>query len=322
MNRIDFVCFNHMSSGQALGGIVVTLMVILSSVVFKSEVVVREGEINQEKIEIVDQYNMAIAFFGMTAFAIFLVIIIWRWLMQNAYVAERLEHFNEESQQQNLLKEKDDSVLPSTYNKMIDKKAMNKYTSDLIKAIKTTRYPFFGLILCMAITYSVYPAVTQRGVSECTTLSTNETSLQSFYCKYVGGEMYPLFYCFLCSQIVNFIGQYAVGFYRPIKVDQDYLLVGFLILRLIPAYLLLFTRRDNYNNQAISLLSKDYLAWLINITHMLFGGYGQILCYNYIPMKIEKKEDQHLAGDLIVYGSSGGILLGSLFSFFTVLYIS
>ena len=49
---------------------------------------------------------------------------------------------------QNLLKEKDDSVLPSTYNKMIDKKAMNKYTSDLIKAIKKPGIQEHIIIYC------------------------------------------------------------------------------------------------------------------------------------------------------------------------------
>ena len=51
LNRVDFTCFNLMSSGQALGGLVVTMLVIFSSLIFKSEVKIESEVGNMTNIE-------------------------------------------------------------------------------------------------------------------------------------------------------------------------------------------------------------------------------------------------------------------------------
>ena len=273
---------------------------------------------------------MAQAFFGISTLAIIILIVIWNYLMKNSYILNRLEIKNSRDL---LLNSIDDQKADKLVNDaIIDYPGIKSYLESMKRVIIQARYPFTGLIFGMATTYSVYPAVTQRGTSQCASLSSqelidlnqNQKYVQYYYCKFIGTEIYPLIYCFLSSHIASFIGRYLVSIYRPIKIHQTKKLMLFLVLRLIPALLLLFTRRSNYypSGPFLKLLSYDVSAWIINFIHILFGGYVQVLCYNFIPGKIEKLEDKHLGGDLIVYGCAIGVSLGSLFSFLTVIFIS
>ena len=186
--------------------------------------------------------------------------------------------------------------------------------SDIVYIGKTIKYQAVSLLLVFAITLSVFPVITERVESECVTSKST-----SSYCQNFGNTQYFLpVVCFLLINISDFTGRFLAGKWQIVGKDNDLMLLGMSLFRLLPAAGFFITRRDNF--EGLGFMGSDWAYIVLMIVFGISGGYVSTLCFIYGPQKIHQ-EKAETAGSLLPFYLCVGLLIGSLLSFGLVLIV-
>lgn len=213
-----------------------------------------------------------------------------------------------------LVEEEKTNLLPGTPKKSI---SVSEIYQNLVRITKICAYPAAALIIDFWITLAVFPAVQQRGVSECS-VSNLTVSAQSWYCQNIAGELYILIFCFLFFNVFDWVGRFLAGNFQLFKIDQGKSLIVFTLARVILAGLFFFTRRSGYDG--LGFLGSDISFAVISALFATTNGYVSGLSFMYGPMLVDEA-DREICGSMMPVFLGVGLLLGAASSFVTVLFV-
>jgi len=291
--------FNAMIQGQALAGILTSVLAIVPTLIFKEDIENLEGK----TVQVVNQYDAALMYFCIATGVVLLTIVAYWTLLRTDLGKERLV-----VQQETLLPGDESAKKPVTFAQVF---------SDVARISKICKYQALALILDFWITLAVFPAIQQQGVSQCTD-SSIETS--EWYCNNIAtSELFPLIFCFLFFNVFDWAGRWLSGVWQIFGLESQKSLNIFTLSRIVWAGLFFFTRRSNY--AGLSFLGYDASYAIISAIFATTNGYVSGLSFMYGPMMVKSDKDRELCGSLMPVFLGVGLLLGAATSFLTVLAI-
>ena len=212
------IYFSGMLQGQAIAGVLTSVLAILPIMVMKKELIGSDGEI----YEVVNQDQAATLYFAMAVGCIFFTIFAYWLLMRLSFTKEIL---------------KSDSSEKTVFS-------LSNWLSDCARLSKKLWMPYFSMWLNYAITLSVFPSVCQLIESGCDS--------DSSYCRNVGKnkELFTAIFTFVMYNSCDWLGRFLAGFVQIFKPHQQFLIMICVVLRLVPMVLLMFG--NVYGNEKCS----------------------------------------------------------------------
>ena len=188
-----------------------------------------------------------------------------------------------------------------------------------LNIIKTAKLQFLSLFLTFTITFTFYPFIPQRSVSEC---AAKDSDSYSNYCHFIvktmGLDLYKLVFCFLLFNICDFAGR-NLGNTTPI-FKTSWALVLCSSVRFFIGLLFFLVRRDNFHGW--SFFSYDATFIILMIVFCLSSGFMTTKSISCALEKMVSDRDRDLSGIVINLMITCGLFVSALLSFIVTAVIS
>lgn len=259
---------NFFLAGGYFSGCFIAVASIIAGYLFEEDIIDVEGN----EIKSVNQIYEGMLFFGLYLATIVITIVLFYFLVKQDYFRSKYQELIEDDATENktnLL----ENVTFWQRCKII--------WSENLKVLKICKITFLNIGILMASTYSVFPLVPQRVISQCNDPAifekmTNQSSFTGWYCDVLGGDLYPLVFCFLLTNICFWIGNSSAVKFKLFKVTQEKQFLICTTIRLIFMVPYFFFRRENYNGVSFFAYDLTFIIYtaFYNLSHGYFLALG------------------------------------------------